>query len=43
MVSVFITRVKGEQLAAMVDNGTRVMMQISVGTHYTYRFTNINR
>jgi len=43
MVSVFITRLKGEQLAAMVDNGTRVMMQISVGTHYTYRFTNINR
>jgi hypothetical protein len=43
IVAVFITRVKGEELAALVDNGTRVMMQITVGSHYTYRFTNINR
>lgn len=43
IVSVFITRAKGEELAALVDNGTRITMQISVGSHYTYRFTNINR
>ena len=43
IVAVFITRAKGEELAALVDNGTRVMMQITVGSHYTYRFTNINR
>jgi len=43
IVSVFITRTKGEELAALVDNGTRIMMQISVGTHYTYRYTNVNR
>ncbi|KAI9557014.1 hypothetical protein GHT06_016810 [Daphnia sinensis] len=43
IVAVFITRAKGEELAALVDNGTRVMMQVTVGAHYTYRFTNINR
>jgi hypothetical protein len=43
IAAVFITRAKGEELAALVDNGTRVMMQITVGSHYTYRFTNINR
>lgn len=43
IVAVFITRAKGEELAGLADNGTRVMMQITVGSHYTYRFTNINR
>lgn len=43
IVSVFITRAKGEELAALTDNGTRIMMQIAVGSHFTYRFTNINR
>lgn len=43
LVSVFITRSKGEELAALTDNGTRIMMYITVGSHYTYRFTNINR
>ncbi|CAG2175911.1 unnamed protein product, partial [Oppiella nova] len=43
LISVFISKEKGEALAAMVDNGTRVMVQISIGTHSAMRYANINR
>lgn len=43
LVAVFITRAKGEQLAALSDSGTEVAVLVSVGPHYTYRLTNINR
>ncbi|XP_054158194.1 E3 ubiquitin-protein ligase Godzilla-like [Oppia nitens] len=42
LISVFIPKEKGEFLASMVDNGTRVMVQISITTH-PMRYTNINR
>lgn len=43
LVSIFTTKEKGEKIANLVDNGTRVMMYISVGTHNTFRYANINR
>jgi hypothetical protein len=40
---VFISKEKGEAVAAMVDNGTRVTVHISIGTHSAMRYANINR
>ncbi|XP_013778873.1 RING finger protein 150-like, partial [Limulus polyphemus] len=43
LVAVFISEEEGEKIAALVDNGTRVDIHISVGTPNTFRYANINR
>lgn len=43
IISVFISREKGEQIAGLVDNGTRVVMHVSVGSHRPFPYPNINR
>ncbi|CAN8006912.1 unnamed protein product [Ixodes hexagonus] len=43
IISVFISREKGEQIAGLVDNGTRVLMHVSVGSHRPFPYPNINR
>ncbi|KAG1666509.1 RING finger protein 150 [Nymphon striatum] len=42
-VSIFITKMKGEEMSTLIENGTKVTMYITVGTHTTYRYANINR
>lgn len=43
IVSLFITKEKGEEIITLLDNGTRVMMYVTVGSHNTFRYANINR
>ncbi|XP_064481431.1 RING finger protein 150-like [Ornithodoros turicata] len=43
IISVFISREKGEEIATLVDNGTRVLMHVSVGSHRPFPYPNINR
>ncbi|KFM78329.1 Protein goliath, partial [Stegodyphus mimosarum] len=40
---VVISEKKGEEIAALVDNGTRVMMRIGIGSHGVFRFGQINK
>ncbi|KAF8784618.1 RING finger protein 150-like isoform X1 [Argiope bruennichi] len=40
---VVISEKKGEQIAALVDNGTRVMMRIGIGSRGVFRFGTINK
>uniref|UniRef100_A0A224YWD4 E3 ubiquitin ligase n=1 Tax=Rhipicephalus zambeziensis TaxID=60191 RepID=A0A224YWD4_9ACAR len=43
LISVLIGREKGQQIAGLVDNGTRVVMQMSVGSHRPFPYPSINR
>ncbi|XP_065577949.1 E3 ubiquitin-protein ligase goliath-like isoform X2 [Artemia franciscana] len=43
IVSVFMSRARGEELARLLDNGTQIHVAISIGTKYTFKYTNINR
>ena len=43
VVSIFITKESGERIASLVDNGTRVVMSISVGPLRYSPFNSINR
>jgi|SRR6218665_2039786 len=43
VVSIFIHRQDGERLAAIVDNGTRVLMQISFSRVQTNALNSMNR
>ena len=43
MISVFITKSKGEEVLNRMQNGTRVFAQVTVGPHSTFRYANINR
>lgn len=44
MISVFISKAKGEELSSLLSNGSsRVMAQLTVGPHSTFRYANINR
>lgn len=43
MISIFISKAKGEELSSLLENGTRVLAQITVGPHSTFRYANINR
>ncbi|GBM30847.1 hypothetical protein AVEN_161688-1 [Araneus ventricosus] len=40
---VVISEKKGEQIAALVDNGTRVVMRIGIGARGVFRFGTINK
>ncbi|CAH1777298.1 unnamed protein product, partial [Owenia fusiformis] len=43
VVSIFIRKKEGEQIAALVDNGTKVMMSITVGRNVINNYTQINK
>lgn len=43
IVSVFISKEKGEELLNLMENGTRVMVHVTVGSHNSFRYANINR
>ncbi|RWS07331.1 RING finger protein 150-like protein [Dinothrombium tinctorium] len=43
LISVFISKEKGEEISLLVNNGTRVILQITIGTHNTFRYANINK
>jgi len=43
LISVFISKEKGEELGRLVDNGTRIELEINVGNHNAFRYSNINR
>lgn len=41
--AVFTYKWKGEELAKLIENGTRIMTQITIASHCTRPFANINR
>lgn len=41
--AVFTYKWKGEELAKLIENGTRIMAQITIANHCTRPFANINR
>ncbi len=43
VVAVFISKQDGERIAKLVDNGTKVMVYISVGRHQTTQYSSINK
>ncbi|XP_064637734.1 RING finger protein 150-like isoform X2 [Lineus longissimus] len=43
VVSIFISKKYGERIAQLVENKTKVMVYITVGTHTTHHFTSINK
>jgi len=43
MVYVFIAKLRGEHIATLVDNGTRVMMHLSVGAVNAMHYSTINK
>ena len=43
MISVFITKSKGEEMLSLMQNGTRMVAHLTVGPHSTFRYANINR
>ncbi|ELT95899.1 hypothetical protein CAPTEDRAFT_227655 [Capitella teleta] len=43
VVSIFISKSKGQHIASLVDNGTKVMMHISVGRQQTTQYSSINK
>jgi len=43
VVSIFMTKTDGDRIARLVDNGTKVMMRISVGKPIDNQFTGINK
>lgn len=43
VIYVFISRQRGEQVAALVDNGTRVSMNLSVGRMNALHYSTINK
>ena len=43
VVSIFISKADGERIARLVDNGTRVVMEITVGRHQIMQYSSINK
>jgi hypothetical protein len=43
VVAIFITKAKGQRIASLVDNGTRVTMHISVGRQQAPQYSSINK
>ena len=43
VVSIFISKPDGERIARLVDNGTRVLMEITVGRRDIVQYSSINK
>jgi hypothetical protein len=43
MISVLITKSKGEEMLNLMENWTRMVAHLTVGPHSTFRYANINR
>lgn len=43
VVSIFISKARGQHIASLVDNGTKVEMQISVGRQHNSHYSSINK
>ena len=43
VLSVFISKVKGEELLGLTSNGSRVMVHLTIGPPSVFRYANINR
>ena len=43
VVSIFISKADGDRIARLVDNGTRVLMEITVGRRDIVQYSSINK